>query len=49
MKLQCIVMPLSEFDDAEKGDALYGKICFLTFYLILLNFAVICHSFYVIL
>lgn len=25
MKLQSIVMPLSEFDHAEKGDALYGK------------------------
>ncbi|XP_019151170.1 PREDICTED: ferritin-2, chloroplastic-like isoform X2 [Ipomoea nil] len=24
VKLQCIVMPLSEFDDAEKGDALYA-------------------------
>lgn len=26
MKLQSIVMPLSEFDHAEKGDALYGKL-----------------------
>lgn len=25
MKLQSIVMPLSEFDHAEKGDALYGE------------------------
>lgn len=25
MKLQSILMPLSEFDHAEKGDALYGK------------------------
>lgn len=25
MKLQSIVMPLSEFDHAEKGDALYGN------------------------
>ena len=24
MKLQSIVMPLSEFDHADKGDALYG-------------------------
>ena len=24
MKLQSIVMPLSEFDHVEKGDALYG-------------------------
>lgn len=46
MKLQSIVMPLSEFDDAEKGDALYGKICFLTFYLILLDYEVICHGYY---
>lgn len=25
MKLQSILMPLSEFDHAEKGDALYGN------------------------
>lgn len=25
MKLQSILMPLTEFDHAEKGDALYGK------------------------
>lgn len=25
MKLQSIVMPLSEFDHSEKGDALYGE------------------------
>ena len=25
MKLQSILMPLSEFDHVEKGDALYGK------------------------
>lgn len=25
MKLQSIVMPLSEFDHPEKGDALYGE------------------------
>lgn len=25
MKLQSILMPLSEFDHAEKGDALNGK------------------------
>ena len=29
MKLQSIVMPLSEFDHAEKGDALYGNTSFL--------------------
>ncbi|PIA24895.1 hypothetical protein AQUCO_15200002v1 [Aquilegia coerulea] len=27
VKLQSIVMPLSEFDHAEKGDALYGTTC----------------------
>lgn len=26
MKLQSIIMPISEFDNAEKGDALYGTI-----------------------
>lgn len=25
VKLQSIVMPLSEFDHADKGDALYGE------------------------
>ncbi|KAL6533081.1 2Fe-2S ferredoxin [Orobanche minor] len=28
VKLQSMLMPLSEFDHAEKGDALYGKCCF---------------------
>lgn len=28
MKLQSILMPLSEFDHVEKGDALYGKFSF---------------------
>lgn len=27
MKLQSILMPVSEFDHAEKGDALYGELC----------------------
>lgn len=26
MKLQSILMPASEFDHLEKGDALYGKV-----------------------
>ena len=26
VKLQSILMPLSEFDHAEKGDALYGEL-----------------------
>lgn len=30
MKLQSIVMPLSEFDHAEKGDALYGNVSLLS-------------------
>lgn len=32
MKLQSILMPLSEFDHAEKGDALYGMF-FVVFFL----------------
>lgn len=27
VKLNSILMPLSEFDHEEKGDALYGKFC----------------------
>lgn len=30
VKLQSIVMPLSEFDHAEKGDALYGEFSLLS-------------------
>lgn len=28
VKLQSILMPLSEFDHSEKGDALYGKLVY---------------------
>jgi len=31
VKLQSIVMPLSEFDHAEKGDALYGEFSCLSY------------------
>lgn len=31
MKLQSIVMPLTEFDHPEKGDALYGEFLLLYF------------------
>lgn len=32
MKLNSIVMPLTEFDHPEKGDALYGKYFFKFFF-----------------
>lgn len=32
MKLQSILMPVSEFDHAEKGDALYGGLYWASLY-----------------
>lgn len=32
VKLNSILMPLSEFDDGEQGDALYGKFCISLFF-----------------